>query len=55
MVFYFAGTGNSLHAARNFSDAPVSIPQVMRGPSTSFPMTPSASSARSTPGNRPKS
>lgn len=31
MVFYFTSTGNSLYAAKHFSDAPVSIPQVMRG------------------------
>ena len=53
MVFYFTATGNSLYVAKHFSDKPVSIPRVMRGPSASFPMTPSASSARSMPGNRP--
>lgn len=31
MVFYFTSTGNSLYAAKYFSDAPVSLPQVMRG------------------------
>ena len=30
MVFYFTATGNSLYAAKHFSDAPVSIPQIMR-------------------------
>lgn len=52
MVFYFTATGNCLYAARYFSDAHVSIPQVMRGTSANSPMTPSASSARSTPENR---
>lgn len=31
MVFYFTATGNSLYAAKHFSDAPISIPQVMKG------------------------
>lgn len=30
MVFYFTATGNSLYAAKLFSDMPVSIPQIMR-------------------------
>ncbi len=53
MVFYFTATGNCLYAARHFSDAPVSIPQVMRGTQRQFSDdTPSALSARSTPENR---
>ena len=36
MVFYFTATGNSLYAARHFSDAPVSIPQIMRGTKRHF-------------------
>ena len=36
MVFYFTATGNCLYAARHFSDAPVSIPQVMRGTQRQF-------------------
>ena len=53
MVFYFTATGNCLYAAKHFSDAPASIPQVMRGgQNASFPMTPLASSARSTPRSR---
>ena len=36
MVFYFTGTGNCLYAAKHFSDAPVSIPQVMRGEERKF-------------------
>ena len=36
MVFYFTATGNSLYAARHFSDAPVSIPQIMRGTERRF-------------------
>lgn len=30
MVFYFTATGNSLYVAKQFSDAPVSIPRIMR-------------------------
>jgi ferredoxin len=30
MVFYFTATGNSLYTAKQFSDAPVSIPQIMK-------------------------
>lgn len=30
MVFYFTGTGNSLHVAKQLEEAPISIPQVMR-------------------------
>ncbi len=30
MVFYYTSTGNSLYIARQFSDAPVSIPQEMK-------------------------
>ena len=36
MVFYFTGTGNCLYAAKHFSDAHVSIPQVMRGEERKF-------------------
>lgn len=36
MVFYLTATGNSLCAARHFSDAPVSIPQIMRGTERQF-------------------
>ena len=36
MVFYFTATGNSLYAAKHFSDAPVSIPQIMRGTERRF-------------------
>lgn len=36
MVFYFTATGNSLYAARYFSDAPISIPQVLRGTQRQF-------------------
>ena len=36
MVFYFTATGNSLYAAKYFSDAPLSIPQVMRGTQRQF-------------------
>ena len=36
MVFYFTATGNSLYAARRFSDAPISIPQIMRGRARQF-------------------
>ncbi len=36
MVFYFTATGNSLYAARHFSDEPVSIPQIMRGTKRQF-------------------
>ena len=36
MVFYFTATGNCLYAARHFSDAPASIPQVMRGTQRQF-------------------
>ena len=31
MVFYFTATGNSLYVAKQFSDTPISIPQIMRG------------------------
>lgn len=31
MVFYFTATGNSLYVAKQLSDAPISIPQIMRG------------------------
>lgn len=30
MIFYFTGTGNSLHVAKQFDVNPVSIPQVMK-------------------------
>lgn len=36
MVFYYTATGNSLYVARQFSDAPISIPQIMRGRERSF-------------------
>ena len=36
MVFYFTATGNSLYAARHFSEQPVSIPQIMRGTRRQF-------------------
>lgn len=36
MVFYFTATGNSLYAARHFSELPVSIPQIMRGTKRQF-------------------
>lgn len=36
MVFYFTATGNSLYAARHFSESPVSIPQIMRGTKRQF-------------------
>lgn len=36
MVFYFTATGNSLYVARQFSEAPVSIPQIMRGSERRF-------------------
>ena len=30
MLFYFTGTGNSLYAAKQIEEAPLSIPQVMK-------------------------
>lgn len=36
MVFYFTATGNSLYVAKQFSDTPVSIPQIMRGKQRRF-------------------
>ena len=36
MIFYFSATGNSLYAAKRFSDTPVSIPQIMRGTERQF-------------------
>ena len=36
MVFYFTATGNSLYVAKQFSDAPISIPQIMRGTKRNF-------------------
>ena len=36
MVFYFTATGNSLYVARQFSEAPVGIPQIMRGSQRRF-------------------
>lgn len=36
MVFYFTATGNCLYAAKHFSDAPVSIPQILRGRERQF-------------------
>lgn len=36
MVFYFTATGNSLYVAKQFSDKPLSIPQIMRGKQRTF-------------------
>lgn len=36
MVFYFTATGNSLYAAKKFSDEPVSIPQIIHGDNLFF-------------------
>lgn len=36
LVFYFTGTGNSLYVAKSLSDAPVSIPQVMKSENLDF-------------------
>lgn len=36
MVFYFTATGNSLYVAKQFSDEPLSIPQIMRSYRRSF-------------------
>lgn len=36
MVFYFTATGNSLYAAKGFSQEPVSIPRVLRGSQRRF-------------------
>ena len=35
-VFFFTATGNSLYAAKKFSQEPISIPQVMRGTERHF-------------------
>ena len=36
LVFYFTATGNSLYVARKFSDAPISIAQVLKGDNLTF-------------------
>lgn len=36
LVFFFTGTGNSLYAAKHFSDSPLSIPQVMKSDNLVF-------------------
>lgn len=36
MVFYFTGTGNSLYAAKQLEEKPISIPQVMRQENLEF-------------------
>ena len=36
MVLYFTATGNSLYVAKKFSDAPISIPQIMYGKQRRF-------------------
>lgn len=36
MVFYFTATGNSLYAAKQFSDKPISIPQIIHKDSLIF-------------------
>ena len=36
IVFFFTGTGNCLHVARQFTDKPLSIPQVMKGEDLTF-------------------
>lgn len=36
MLFYFTGTGNSLYAAKQIEEHPVSIPQVMRSDNLEF-------------------
>lgn len=36
MVFYFTGTGNSLYAAKQLEDDPISIPQVIRQENLEF-------------------
>lgn len=36
MVFYFTGTGNCLHVARQFTETPLSIPQVMKQDNLEF-------------------
>ena len=36
MLFYFTGTGNSLYAAKQIEEKPISIPQVMKGEKTDF-------------------
>lgn len=36
MLFYFTGTGNSLYAAKQIEENPVSIPQVMKGEKLDF-------------------
>lgn len=36
MVFYFTGTGNSLYAAKQLEEKPISIPQIMRQENLEF-------------------
>lgn len=36
MLFYFTGTGNSLHVAKQLEKEPLSIPQVMQGTELAF-------------------
>lgn len=36
MIFYFTGTGNSLYAARQLSENPISIPQAIHQESLTF-------------------
>ena len=36
MIFYFTGMGNSLYAAKQLADGPISIPQAMRGTRREF-------------------
>lgn len=36
MIFYFTGTGNSLYAAKQLEEEPISIPQVMRQENLEF-------------------
>ena len=36
MLFYFTGTGNSLYAAKQIEEKPVSIPQVIKGEKLDF-------------------
>lgn len=36
MIFFFTGTGNSLYAAKQLEDDPISIPQALGGPRRDF-------------------
>lgn len=36
MIFYFTGTGNSLYAAKQLEEKPISIPQVIRQENPEF-------------------